>query len=129
MLFILYFLSDRCTNGSVNCRKSWSVKQGWQKVQGDLYTTSLHCGFTLELGDSYLKMLELKYTILKSVWIFSVCCLMMEAVRTSETSINFYQTTQCNIPEGSHLHTNCHENLKSDLLMDDMLILLKIQYF
>jgi hypothetical protein len=22
MLFILYFLSDRCTNGSVNCRKS-----------------------------------------------------------------------------------------------------------
>jgi hypothetical protein len=25
--------------------------------------------------------------------------LMMEAVRTSETSVNFYQTTRCNIPE------------------------------
>lgn len=29
-LFILFFLCDRCTNGSVNCRRSWSVKQGWQ---------------------------------------------------------------------------------------------------
>jgi hypothetical protein len=25
--------------------------------------------------------------------------LMMEAVSTSEMSVNFYQTTQCNIPE------------------------------
>jgi hypothetical protein len=38
---------------------------------------------------------------------------MMEAVSSSKTSVNIYQTTQCNIPEGSHLHT-CHcKNLKS----------------
>jgi hypothetical protein len=28
--------------------------------------------------------------------------LMMEAVRTSETSVNFYETTRRNIPEGCH---------------------------
>jgi hypothetical protein len=41
-----------------------------------------------------------------------IIALMMEAVNTSETSINFYQTTWCNIPEDSHLHTHCCENLK-----------------
>jgi hypothetical protein len=29
--------------------------------------------------------------------------LMMEVVRTSETSVNFYQTTRCNITEDSYL--------------------------
>jgi hypothetical protein len=33
-----------------------------------------------------------------------VIALMMEAGGTSETSVNFYETTWCNIPEGSHLH-------------------------
>jgi hypothetical protein len=28
----------------------------------------------------------------------------MEAVRTSETSVNFYETARRIIPEGSHLH-------------------------
>jgi hypothetical protein len=38
---------------------------------------------------------------------------MMEAASTSETSVNFYQTTQrCN-PEDSHLHTRRRENPKS----------------
>jgi hypothetical protein len=37
----------------------------------------------------------------------------VEAASTSEMSLNFYQTTQCNNPEDSHLHTCCHENLKS----------------
>jgi hypothetical protein len=31
--------------------------------------------------------------------------LMMEAVRTSETLVNFYETTRRNIPEGCHLET------------------------
>jgi hypothetical protein len=31
--------------------------------------------------------------------------LMMEAVICSETSINAYQTTRCNIPGDNHLHT------------------------
>jgi hypothetical protein len=30
-------------------------------------------------------------------------------------NINFYQTTWHNFPEDSHLHTHCHENLKSHL--------------
>jgi hypothetical protein len=38
--------------------------------------------------------------------------LMMEAVRISETSINFYETVLCDLPKGCHLHTRCSENLK-----------------
>jgi hypothetical protein len=41
--------------------------------------------------------------------------LMMEAVSTSETLVNFYQTTRRNIPEDSHLHTR-RDNLKSYLI-------------
>jgi hypothetical protein len=36
-----------------------------------------------------------------------------EAASTSETSVNFYQTTRRYIPEDSHLHTRRRENLKS----------------
>jgi hypothetical protein len=38
---------------------------------------------------------------------------MMEAVSTSETSVNIYQTTRRIIPEDKHLHTRRRENLKS----------------
>jgi hypothetical protein len=41
--------------------------------------------------------------------------LMMEAARTSETLVNFYQTTRCSNPEDSNLHTHRRENLKSYL--------------
>jgi hypothetical protein len=37
----------------------------------------------------------------------------MEATNTSETSVNFFQTTRRNNLEDSHLHTRRHENLKS----------------
>jgi hypothetical protein len=37
---------------------------------------------------------------------------MMVAASTSETSVNFYQTTRHNIPEDSHLRTCRRENLK-----------------
>jgi hypothetical protein len=40
---------------------------------------------------------------------------MIEAARTSETSLNFYQTKRCNIPEDSRLHPSRRENLKSHL--------------
>jgi nucleoside diphosphate kinase len=46
----------------------------------------------------------------------SLIALMMEAVRTSETSVNFYQTTRCNNAEDSHLHTRRRENLKSHMV-------------
>jgi hypothetical protein len=38
---------------------------------------------------------------------------MMEAVRTSETSVYSNETTRRNIPEASNLHTRRRENLKS----------------
>jgi hypothetical protein len=37
--------------------------------------------------------------------------LMMESARTSETLVNFYQTTRCYNPEDSHLRTHHRENL------------------
>jgi hypothetical protein len=42
-----------------------------------------------------------------------IIALMMEAVRTSETSVNFNVTTRRYIPEDSKLHTRRRENLKS----------------
>jgi hypothetical protein len=41
--------------------------------------------------------------------------LMMEAVRTSETSV-YSETTRRYIPEGSNLHTRRRENLKSRMI-------------
>jgi hypothetical protein len=46
------------------------------------------------------------------------CCLHLqgkEAASTSETSVNFCQTTRRNNPEDSHLHTRHRGNLKSQL--------------
>jgi hypothetical protein len=42
-----------------------------------------------------------------------IIALMMEAARTSETLVNFYQTTRRYNPEYSHLHIHRRENLKS----------------
>jgi hypothetical protein len=39
--------------------------------------------------------------------------LMMEAVQTSETFANSYQSTRHYNPEDGHLHTHRRENLKS----------------
>jgi hypothetical protein len=50
-------------------------------------------------------------------WVVAPCilveALMMEAARTSETLVNFYQTTRRYNPEDSHLRTHRRENLKS----------------
>jgi hypothetical protein len=43
----------------------------------------------------------------------TIRAMMMEAVHTSETSVNLYQTTRRKISEGCHLHTRHLENLKS----------------
>jgi hypothetical protein len=37
----------------------------------------------------------------------------MEAIRSSETSMNFYQTTRRHIPEDSDLHGYLHENIRT----------------
>jgi hypothetical protein len=34
-----------------------------------------------------------------------IAMMMMAAVSSSETSVNFYETTRRNVPEDSHLHT------------------------
>jgi hypothetical protein len=38
--------------------------------------------------------------------------LMLEAVRTTETSVNVCETTRRHTPEDCHLHTRRRENLK-----------------
>jgi hypothetical protein len=43
----------------------------------------------------------------------TIIALVMEAASTSETSVNFYQSTRRNNPKGSLLHTRRRENLKS----------------
>jgi hypothetical protein len=45
-------------------------------------------------------------------WVVAIA-LMMEAARTSETLVNFYQTTRRYNPEDSHLRPHRRENLKS----------------
>jgi hypothetical protein len=47
---------------------------------------------------------------------------MMEAARTSETLVNFYQTTRHYNPEDSHLCTHRRENLKSYLIPPQVLL-------
>jgi hypothetical protein len=44
-----------------------------------------------------------------------IIALMMEAARTSETSVNIQLRTWQYIPEDSELHTRHHENLKSHM--------------
>jgi hypothetical protein len=44
---------------------------------------------------------------------------MKDAVITSETSVNLYQTTWRNIPEGSHLNARRRDNLKYHLILCD----------
>jgi hypothetical protein len=51
----------------------------------------------------------------------------MEAASTSETSVNFYQTTRRNSPDDSHLHTRRRENLKSHHIFYSFLILILVE--
>jgi hypothetical protein len=54
-----------------------------------------------------------------------VIALVMEAVRTSETSVNIYVTTWKYIPEGSNCHTRRRENLKLHFLQFCVYVLLQ----
>jgi hypothetical protein len=45
------------------------------------------------------------YRRLRNASIIRAIALMMEAASTSDTSVNFFQTTRRNNPEASHLHT------------------------
>jgi hypothetical protein len=50
-------------------------------------------------------------------WTQAFNALMIKAAHTSETSVNVCQTTRCNNPQDSHLHTRRHDNLKSPSFM------------
>jgi hypothetical protein len=54
------------------------------------------------------------YRPFRSAWsIASNIALMTKTLSTSETSVNFYQTTRHNFPEDSHLHFRRRENQKT----------------
>jgi hypothetical protein len=50
-------------------------------------------------ANSTVKLNKVRFRVFTAALI----ALMMETVRTSEKSVNFYQTTRRNIPEDSHL--------------------------
>jgi hypothetical protein len=54
----------------------------------------------------------LEYHASSARWV----ALMMETVRSTETSVYFYETIRCHILEGCSLHTHRRENLKSHSL-------------
>jgi hypothetical protein len=56
-----------------------------------------------------------KLTDVSEVRTASIIRVMMEAVSTSEMSVNFYQTTRRSVPEGCHLYTHRRDNVKSHL--------------
>jgi hypothetical protein len=74
-------------------------QEGWYSpglARSDLIPHWSSPSFLPWLTDSYISNLFLSRGLL--------IALMMEAARTSETLVNFYQTTQCYNPEDSHLH-------------------------
>jgi hypothetical protein len=58
----------------------------------------------------------------------SFITLMMEAVRTSETSV-YSETTRLYIPEGSHLHTRRRENPKSHIHSHAFQVIIQPSFF
>jgi hypothetical protein len=65
-------------------------------------------------------------TIAMAMLAYSIIALMMEVASTSETSVNFYQTTRRYNPEDSHLNTRRRENLKSHATGFFVLFCLKV---
>jgi hypothetical protein len=64
------------------------------------------------IRDNLQKQLSVQHR--RNSFDITAIALMMETASTSETLVNFYQTTRRNDPEDSHLHTRRCENLKSD---------------
>jgi hypothetical protein len=55
--------------------------------------------------------------------------LIMEAVRTSETSVSYNETALRNIPEGSHLHARRREKLRSNIVLLAAVNVLQVVYY
>jgi hypothetical protein len=60
----------------------------------------------------YCTISPLKLTNVSKVLTATIIRVMIEAISTSQTFMNFDEIIQCNIPEGCHLHVCCHESLK-----------------
>jgi hypothetical protein len=56
-------------------------------------------------GIEVLTAASMKMAVFLVVALCRSIALMMEAARTSETSVNFYQTTRCYNPEDSHIQS------------------------
>lgn len=75
------------------------------------------------LGDKarcYLRYLQIIHTLLAAFLSCAACSaysstIKTEAVCSSETSVNFYQTARYHIPVDCILHILNHENLKSNI--------------
>jgi hypothetical protein len=54
---------------------------------------------------------------------------MTEAVQTSETSVNSYQSTRRYNPEDSRLHSHCRENLRAYVVKESLMLGVHVSYF
>jgi hypothetical protein len=69
--------------------------------------------FFFRAGLCQQTMFSMKMAVFWAVAPGSLIAMIMETPSTSETSVNFYQTTRRNNPENSHIHTRRRENFKS----------------
>jgi hypothetical protein len=63
----------------------------------------------------------MKIAVFWDLRLCSLIALMMEAVSTSEMSVNFYETARCNIPEESHLVLTCSTGKLFQLMQNTLL--------
>jgi hypothetical protein len=88
----------------------------------DFQTKSCTCSFSLYtcymtclLNSSWFHLPNNNGWRARIMKLLFAMALMMVTVSTSETSVNFYQTTRRNIPEDSHLHIRRRKVFKSHL--------------
>jgi hypothetical protein len=64
-----------------------------------------------------LSLLQVRNMAIVAFWDVAPCILVMQAASTPETSVDFYETTWRNVPEGNYLHSGrrddgCETDLK-----------------
>jgi hypothetical protein len=94
------------------------MRQLWDKI---ICTVSHRCVCKLYYFMVTFQVLTAANMKITVFWDVAPCSLvetdrpMMEAVNTSETSVNFYETTRRSIPEGCYFHTFICWNANIDL--------------
>ena len=127
-VFVLVYVS-RCTERNKYCLYFLNSLRTFQKVR--VYShyllryqcqencdMKIVCGTWTTMWQIFLRREYKNYCVfigLQSVIRLYECALMMEAVGSCETSVRFYQATQCHVPEGTTLHLlHCGELLKTN---------------